>query len=175
MTEQHRKWQGYSLRRIVHTLMASSQQADREIYRQVLLPFYQKTDYDAWNTFLLLDTAKALDYAEMDNKDICTICDFTISCREWDSRARQMNSLQLYYKMAQDGVSYQCLSSYINQCFLLERETDCIQLVFLRDRLAQLLGLQRNGIFAVRRIADREEELLSKMFLDDLKVAAGQP
>lgn len=173
VTEQHRKWQGYSLRRIVHTLMASSQQADREIYRQVLLTFYQKTDYDAWNTFLLLDTAKALDYAEMDNKDIRTICDFTISCREWDSRARQMNSLQLYYKMAQDGVSYQCLSSYINQCFLLERETDCIQLVFLRDRLAQLLGLQRNGIFAVQRIADREEELLSKMFLDDLKVAAG--
>lgn len=42
VTEQHRKWQGYSLRRIVHTLMASSQQADREIYRQVLLPFYQK-------------------------------------------------------------------------------------------------------------------------------------
>ena len=85
-----------------------------------------------------------------------------------------MNSLQLYYKMAQDGVSYQCLSSYINQCFLLERETDCIQLVFLRDRLAQLLGLQRNGIFAVRRIADREERnCFPKCFLTILKVAAG--
>ena len=106
-----------------------------------------KTDYDAWNTFLLLDTAKALDYAEMDNKDIRTICDFTISCREWDSRARQMNSLQLYYKMAQDGVSYQCLSSYINQCFLLERETDCIQLVFLRDRLASASGTAKKWYF----------------------------
>ena len=42
VTEQHRKWQGYSLRRIVHTLMASSQQADREIYRQGLLRFIKK-------------------------------------------------------------------------------------------------------------------------------------
>lgn len=76
-----------------------------------------------------------------------------------------MNSLQLYYKMAQDGVSYQCLSSYIKQCFLLERETDCIQLVFLRDRLAQLLGLQRNGILQSGALQTGKKNCFPKCFL----------
>lgn len=167
MIPQHRIWLGYSLRRIIQAILTSDCM-NQHLLIAALLDFYQTTDYDDRNTFILIDAATGLDYALLTTEEILQVCEFCRKCTQPENRSGQVHILQLYRHIVSQQKDLSPIKPYLSVLLETKQPTQCLQEAFLKYRLSQETSIHAN-INPLISGGQKPDELLSNIFLENLK------
>lgn len=170
ITLQHRRWLGYSLRRVMQSIHNYCNDKRSRRFIDLLLKYYSIYDYDDINTFVLIDAVTDLDFNRLNDEDISTILDFTVKCSNAFSKSTLINTMQLYRKIISNGVSNDLLFPYITKVINKSANNSSIKLNFIRYKLSEESGFNTKGTQQVT-FEIKRDELLSYVFTDNLKVS----
>ena len=177
ITLQHRKWLGYSLRRIMQSIHNYCCEKRSHKFIDTLLKYYTDYEYDEINTFVMIDAASDLDYKKLTDTDISVILDFTVKCRHWTDKNILVNTIQLYRKMVSNNVRMSLLVPYISRILTVSADDMSVNLRFIRFMLGKesdsKLSLEPPSEYDMFNIRFDmpQDELLSSVFSDNLKVS----
>lgn len=82
VTERHRRWIGYALRRVVDSVLSRCKIEDQEAYLHGFLRFYRVREMSDAETFILLDTMPVLPVKWLSDADLTQLLNFAGACIE---------------------------------------------------------------------------------------------
>ena len=82
VTERHRRWIGYALRRVVDSVLSRCKIEDQEAYLHGFLRFYRVREMSDAETFILLDTMPVLPVKWLSDADLTQLLNFARACIE---------------------------------------------------------------------------------------------
>lgn len=166
MTDRHRRWLGYGLKRVVHTLAENCRRKDGEKYISLLLAYYEKTDWAEETAFILIDTMEYILRQELSEAGRKRLLSFLKAYACHPHPEIRGAVLLVLKRMEFTGFEEEILS--IAASVPTEGNTS---LEFLQYCIAERLrGLERFRYLPAERIWEAEE-VVSDIFLDNLKAA----
>ena len=166
MTDRHRRWLGYGLKRVVQALAENCRKKDWEKYAAELLKYYQNTEQSVDTVFILIDTMESVLEQELSQRDKSLLLSFL---RKHGSAAPQETRAAILLVLK--GIDVKDFAGEI--CSIAESipAEENIALQFLQYCIAEKWDTgDLLKSFPEERIW-QEESIVSDIFLDNLKAA----
>lgn len=77
VTEQHRRWIGYSLKLLVESVLKRCKQEEGITYLTLLLTYFQEENYDDATAFIMVDALRSIPLTYLDGENIVVFNNFT--------------------------------------------------------------------------------------------------
>lgn len=174
VTEQHRRWLGKCLKRIilaVHT--ECRREEDGKKFLEVFFGFLGEDVNDGRIAFILLETAGMIRFSMLEESEIERLLRFAEHCTRWISEEEQIQILQFLRSMVLAGVSMEQIRPYAVR--ILEKTgDDTVALKYIAYKLRMEMGIEIPDREETEKILFENEGLLSQIFLEDMKVATNR-
>ncbi|MDO4305470.1 MAG: hypothetical protein Q4C77_01435 [Eubacteriales bacterium] len=144
ITEQHRRWLGYAMKRVFQTVMDQIDRNKKGTVLQVLVEYYRKTDWDELVLFLLMDCAADIAF------DICTreqrriLLDFTGKMRIQENEELETAAMRFLKLWLEQGWKPEKneLEQILSNLEILEKDPVCCRYL-KHEILAHMEGKER--------------------------------
>lgn len=170
VTEQHKRWIGYTLKVILRSALENSEEADRQQYLDVFLAFYRNAHVDDSAVFVLLDSMLdiPLDMCGRKEKEMLLTFAHQVSFR--DVVEIKIGALRFVKYLTESG----CQGWERDFCAAVIRSATCddyaLAFAFLQYKIRENLELSDDRLDAYREFLEKEAKLTSDIFLENLKV-----
>lgn len=172
MTDQHRRWVGYTLKRILESLFQNTNLEKQQTYIQIFMSYYFKREWDEWATFVLIDTSVALPFTSCTEDQIRHLMSFMLQ-----SVPNQTDEIQLCaLRLCDDMIAEANLTSliYNDSIEFLKRlhfHKKNVSIDYLLFKTKNDLGLLSSSAEEKKQLFFENEQALSEIFLENLKAA----
>lgn len=167
VTSQHKKWLWYSLKRFINSTLSEVQDADRDIFLNAFLGYYNVSRYDEDITFVLIDTVLDMNFKYFTEEEIIKVLNF-LKKVTYNDEEILLDILRLFKNMLESGINIEIILPYYNE-FISSMNLDTLATRYLMFKNSRLLGIYSDS--ELEEYILYNEETISKIFLEDLKVA----
>ena len=172
MTEQHKRWVGYTLKRILESLFENTTLEKLSTYIQVFLSQFSKSDWDEWGIFVLIDTSVILPFEECTPQQILSIIDFILLNVPGKSDEIQLCALRLCDDLiAEAGLGELIKEKVLTLLSSLHFQKKSVSIVYLLFKTKNDLGLLSSSAQEKNSLFYENESVISEIFLENLKAA----
>lgn len=165
ITEQHRRWLGYTLKFIVSSGLEHCKEADVRKYLGVFLKYYHEEDCSESTAFILLDSISSLPLTVCTREDKLMLMEFTARMALKDSIELQVAALRFMHHLSTDPDSKLVCLSMILDCLGKIDTGGEASIEFLKYKILRNLELDERGE------QKRNLSVSSEIFLENLKAA----
>jgi len=163
----HQTWIGYSLSRMVKSLLAHCRKDQEESFINILLNLYEMYEFeDSDRIMYKLEAAKQLPPSSAKNKRIGLIYDYALSCLHSEKDAVRLSSAELCFMILsnwKDKSFSKKLKKYLSKnSFVSSIPSEN----YIMDKICHLLGLETHHDLLIDN-----ETIISDLFLNNLKSA----
>lgn len=170
VTDQHKRWIGYTLKILLHAALESCSREDRGTYLQRFLRFYENIYIDDLAVFVLLDSALDIPLDLCTGKEQEKLAHFALQASFRNSIEIKINALRLFqYMTGQEGSGWlkdQARAAMEN----VKDQQQMICAVFLKEKIKKNLNLSDIRTEEYERLLGKMDETTSDIFLENLKV-----
>ena len=173
VTEQHRRWLGYTLKLIVGFVLEHCKKTDVRKYLDTYLKYYHEEDRSDSTAFVLLDSIHSLPMSACTKEDRLTLMKFTARMALRESVEVRIAALRFILHLTEEPDSREECLCLILECLDKIHSTGEVGMEFLSYKILSNLGLDDMG--------DRKENFenylsgnpgaYSEIFLQNLKAA----
>ncbi len=103
ITQQHRRWIGYSMKNVFLTVMEKVEEEKRYRALQVLIKYYEYSKWDLLSRFILMDCASVIMYKDCLEAEIKILNQFAIAALSEKNKELQMTALRFFYIWTNQG------------------------------------------------------------------------
>ncbi|MCI9596250.1 MAG: hypothetical protein HFE75_02925 [Firmicutes bacterium] len=170
VTDQHKRWIGYTLKVILLSALENSREEDRRQYLDTFLAFYQNPHVDDSAVFVLLDSMLdiPLELCTRADKEMLLTFAHQVSFR--DMVEIKIGALRFVKYMTETG----CQGWERDLCAAVAQGTTCeehaLAFAFLQYKIRKNTGLLDEKLYEYREFLEQEARLTSDIFLENLKV-----
>lgn len=170
VTDQHRRWIGYTLKIVLCSALENSQGDEQKQYLKRFLSFFSNSSVDDSSVFVLLDSMLSIPLEMCDDKERETLLKFAKQVSSRDVVEIKIGVLRFvkYYTgfEPKDRDKALCISAMNSAA-----ETDhTLASVFLQYKMKQNLHILDNKMGEYEELLYDNEETTSNIFLENLKV-----
>ncbi len=169
---RHRRWLGYSLRRVIQSLLRYAKEAYRSRYIEAILDYYRQMDYDQETAFILIDVMPTLPIETLEEAQQMTLIAFMHRYAvQLEGSLEVRAAVLLNLKDFSEEIRRNSVRQAV--CALAEEVPvkGEVNLQFLLYHIGRLYGISdRLPALSYERIF-REEKVISDIFLENLKAA----
>lgn len=171
ITDQHKRWLGYTLKFVLRATLKRCKKEDRENYLKSFLRFYENTEVIDSTAFILLDSTLDLPLPLCTDEDIHVLMDFTTRTASRDSLEIQIAVHRfIKYLSESDNHKKEALALF-NSCLKYSSQDDVLSIRYLKNEIFRDLKLpvkdERNLAYTIYQDANA----ISEIFLENLKAA----
>lgn len=175
VTEQHRRWIGYTLKVVLSSVLENCEPGDRGEYLAVYLSFFDNVYVDDSAVFVLLDSALNVPLSMCGQEDRKKMMDFALQGSFRESQEIKIGALRLLKYMAESensGWLKDLARGMLNNVSEEEQEEPVVSAVFLKYKIKEALGMfdARDEKESYEKLLYQREETASDIFLENLKV-----
>lgn len=172
MTDQHRRWVGYTLKRILESLFENSTLEKQQTYITIFLSFFSKKEWDEWATFVLIDTSVALPFQSCTKEQLKQLMFFMLNVVPNQTDEIQLSALRLCDDMiAEAGLSEIIYEEAVEFLQRLNFHKNNVSIDYLLYKTKNDLGLLSSSLEEKNQLFFENEKVLSEIFLENLKGA----
>lgn len=171
VTEQHRRWLGYTLKLIVGSVLNRCRKGDISRYLESFLKFYLNREVNDSTAFIMLDSIRELPLSACTRKERILLMQFAAEMAERDSWEVKIAALRFIYYLTADGRSAEDIAPMAKLCLAgIDSESE-IAAAFLKYKIMGNLGLAGDEEKSAEAYLYSDPEVISEIFLDNLKAA----
>ena len=167
VTKQHKRWLWYSLKRLINSTLLNAQGIARNDFLDTFLLYFDSYKYDEDITFVLIDTIIDLDFGYFTEGGIKKVLKF-LQKVPYMGEEIELDILRVYKSMLEDGIDKNLIMPYYSE-FISSMDIDLLASRYLIFKISKLLDPISNN--KLEEHVFYNEETISKIFLEDLKVA----
>ncbi len=170
VTDQHKRWIGYTLKVILRSALENSREEDRQAYLDAFLAFYRNPHVDDSAVFVLLDSMLdiPLDMCGREDKEMLLTFAHQVSFR--DVVEIKIGALRFVKYVTEFG----CQGWEQDLCAAVARSATCgdhgLAFAFLQYKIRKNLQLLDEKTEEYGKFLEEEAQLTSDIFLENLKV-----
>lgn len=166
MTDRHRRWLGYGLKRVVNALIQNSEKEAGKSYISRLMAYYKQADWAEETAFVLIDTMSDIPAAFLSEADISDLLAFLKAYAGKESLELRAAVLLALQEMELGAFRTEVLS-------LAESvpTTGTVALEFLQYLIGEKYGAPQGFCHLSAERIFREDRVVSDIFLENLKAA----
>lgn len=164
ITEQHRRWLGYTLKFIVSSGLEHCKEADLRKYLGVFLKYYHEKDHSNSTAFILLDSISSLPLSVCTGEDKLLLLGFAARMALKDSIELQVAALRFIFHLSTDPDGRLIFVTMILDCLDKIDSGGEVSIEFLKYKILRNLGLDEKG-------EQDNPSVSSEIFLKNLKAA----
>lgn len=177
VTEQHRRWIGYTLKVVLRSVLDNCDPEDRSRYLGIYLSFFDNVYVDDSAVFVLLDSALNVPLAMCGQEERKKLMDFALQGSFRESLEIKIGALRLLKYMTETENAQwlkELARGMLNNVSEEEQEGEpVISAVFLKYKIKENLGIfkeQEAEQKKYKQLLYQREETTSDIFLENLKV-----
>jgi len=173
VTEQHRRWLGYTLKLVVSSALEHCGKADAGKYKDIFLRYYREEDYVDSTAFILLDSVDSLPLNVCSKEDKLTLMKFALHMVLRESAEVRIASLRCICHLSEDSCCREEWISMVPEYLDRIGTTGKAGEVYLIRKTLNNLGLGgRPGLKTnAENPACEAPGVSSEIFLENLKAA----
>jgi len=173
VTEQHRRWLGYTLKIIVGFVLEHCKTTDTRKYLDAYLKYYQTEECSDSTAFILLDSIHSLPLQVCTVQDKLMLMKFTARMARKDSFEVKIAALRFIRQLSEDPESRSGCLSMILECLDDIDSSGEIGVEFLVYRILSNLSLDDKGEMKrnFENYLGKNQGVSSEIFLQNLKAA----
>lgn len=170
VTDQHKRWIGYTLKIVLGSALEHCRQKDKQYYLQEYLQFFEQTDMDNSAAFILLDSMLNIPFEMCSQRKQKMLLDFAAAASFREPMEIKIGALRFarYLCDYQDGSwvykQVQCIMDNISD------NPQIVGAAFLKYKIKKRLGLFDEAMERYEKLLYQREETTSDIFLESLKV-----
>lgn len=103
VTEQHRRWLGYTLKLVVSSVLEHCSKADARKYKDIFLRYYREDEYGDSTAFILLDSVDSLPLCFCTKDDKLALMKFALRMVLKDSAEVRIAALRVICHLSEDS------------------------------------------------------------------------
>lgn len=173
MTEQHKRWLGYTLKIVLESAMACCREKEQTAYLGEFLQMFSRKDVDDSTAFILLDAVLAAPLALCRQEEWERMIRFTADVCTRDSLEIKIAALRAARYLTVEDAPEENSDIYsdlkeIEGC--LSEENQIASSLYLRLKIRENLGMDDELAATDRKILYGNQEAVSDLFLENLKV-----
>lgn len=170
VTDQHRRWIGYTLKIILSAALKSCPGEERGAYLQMFLRFYQNIYIDDLAVFVLLDSALDIPLELCSKQEQEALAHFALEASFRDSMEIKINALRVFqYMTCQDCSGW--LEEQARAAMKNVRDQEqMVCSIFLKEAIKKNLDCTDAKTEAYEYLLYRRDDTTSDIFLENLKV-----
>lgn len=174
VTDQHKRWIGYSLKRIMEAVLSRCRPEDRRAYAAPVLKFYRQKGQDESTLFILLDSMRLIPMELCQREELAQMQDFAAELSRRRSVELRAGALVFWEELCRRAALQVFPSDWISkegtdQILNTSEEEGEISLRYLKGRICTHLGI--DSPTGQDHILSQNPELISDLFLINLKAA----
>ncbi|HVI41414.1 MAG TPA: hypothetical protein VM577_12240, partial [Anaerovoracaceae bacterium] len=173
VTEQHKRWLGYTLKLIVSSVLERCKQADTRKYLDTFLRYYSEEERSNSTAFILLDSINALPLSVCTSEDMLMLAKFAARMTLKDSIEVQIAALRFIHHLSEEPACREdCLPMLLKCLDKIDSDGE-VSIAFLKYKIQSNLGpdekeeKKRN----FEGYLNNNPGVLSEIFLENLKAA----
>ncbi len=176
ITDQHKRWIGYSLKSVMESVLSVCQRSDRKDYLRRVMDFYREEGQDDSTAFVLLDSMRLIPPELCEERELFQMQAFAaeLSSREpLEIHVSALNYLVFLCEAVEQGtIDRERISlSAVKEILSRTEAEDEVSLRYLAERVRAGLGLPWEEDDGRRRVLMENPEIVSDLFLINLKAA----
>lgn len=171
VTDQHKRWIGFTLKLIVGSVLTNCKEEDQRGYLEELLIYYADAYRDDSTAFILLDAMSKIPLSMCNREDIGTLIRFAGALSTRDTLEIQIAALRFIKYLSEcgdcDNGSIQEISAILDGI----PKDELISISFLKYKIRSNLGLEIKSREEYVKRLYQSPGAISEMFLENLKAA----
>ncbi|MDD3169249.1 MAG: hypothetical protein PHC91_07300, partial [Eubacteriales bacterium] len=171
VTEQHKRWLGYTLKFVVSSALERCKKEDLRKYLDSFLRYYRTTEYNDSTAFILLDSILALPVNVCTEEDKRMLMEFTLDLVERESAEVQIAALRFMKHLAEAADNREEILPWMKECLNQIGFDQIIAVQYLKYEIQSCLSMQVSHEEAIVESLYQENATVSEIFLENLKAA----
>ena len=172
VTDQHKRWLGYTLKFILGSVLERCKEEDRQSYVNPLLEYYCDHKRKGLDAFILLDSALALPLSICTENEKQMLLHFACRLVENESTEMQIAALRVIQYLTVDheagGAAYQAI---IDDCLTRIDTSQTISMAYLEYKIRKNSGIFTADTEYYENNLPFHSDVLSDILLENLKAA----
>lgn len=172
ITENHKRWIGYTLKIIINTMLSRVEKMEKVKYLDIILKYFDKTDIDDATAFILLDSMLYLPFDLCGDSHKNTLLNFCFSLKFRSSEEIKIGILRVFEYYVRSFTSANIgpeIAANIKSC-VETVGSSYISSIYLKYRILNMLGYHQEELENHWNILYGKDESTSDIFLENLKV-----
>lgn len=170
VTDQHKRWIGYTLKIVLRSALESCSSDDHNGYLDRFLQFYENIYIDDLAVFVLLDSALDIPFALCSKKQRRQMAFFAMQASFRKSEEIKIAAMRLIKYMTQEGGAQEIAGEARTVMHNAGDDKQLVSVVFLKEKIRQNLGIADEETKDHEYLLYEREETTSDIFLENLKV-----
>ncbi len=171
VTEQHRRWLGYTLKFVISSALERCKKEEMRKYLESFLRYYHTVKYSDSTAFILLDSILALPLTMCTEDDKGMLMEFTRCLAQRNSLEVQIAALRFMEHLAEAGDNREEIASWIKDCMNQIDSNEVIGIQYLKHEINNHLGFSANQVGNLTECLYQDPTAVSEIFLENLKAA----
>lgn len=170
VTDQHKRWIGYTLKIVLRSALESCGSEERKTYLDRFLQFYKNTDIDDLAVFVLLDSALDIPLSMCTKEQYRQMAHFALQTSFRKEEELKIGALRLIKYMTQTQAAQDIREEAQAVMENAGKEEPLVGTIFLKEKIKQNLNLIDETSKEHEYLLYEREETTSDIFLENLKV-----
>ncbi|MEG0805600.1 MAG: hypothetical protein RSD55_03145 [Lachnospiraceae bacterium] len=172
ITDQHKRWMGYTLKRIMESLLRECFPDRKKTYISIFTHYFTSANWDEWAAFVLIDSSTVLPFSLCEPEQITEIiqCVLTL-CRSGNDEVL-VSSLRLCCNIAREpellSPSLPLVRTLLDT---ISANHENVSIRYLLYQTEQACGFHTQDKEEMDHLFYDNEEITSELFLENLKIA----
>ncbi|MBR0598904.1 hypothetical protein [Sinanaerobacter chloroacetimidivorans] len=171
VTDQHKRWIGYALKLVVGSVFERCKKEDNCHYLNELLSYYDDEVRDESTSFILLDSMLVLPLPLCGQEDITRLLSFVQRLADKDSPEVQIAVLRFLQYISENLDDKSCCIPAAEAILSRIRDDSSVAIAYLKYSIGEHLNLRNEAERKREESRFSESEVISDIFLENLKVA----
>ena len=173
VTDQHRRWIGYSLMTVISTVLSKSQEeADKRRYLKILFKYFEDTEVDDSTAFTLLGAILNIPLHLCSCSDIVKLMNFATELSTREPLEIKIGALRFVKYVVTDTSCNKMLGEIKNLAHKLMAQVneELVCVAFLKYKILTNLGDAEEECQQYKEILYHTKQVESDLYLENLKV-----
>ena len=171
VTEQHKRWLGYTLKFVVSSALERCKKEDLRKYLDSFLRYYRGLEYSDSTAFILLDSILAFPLTVCTGEDKLILMEFTKSLLQRESAEVQIAALRFMKRLSEAADHQGDILPWMKECLNQIGSNQIAAVQYLEYEIQKCLGLPRYHEEETVEILYQDSATVSEIFLENLKAA----
>ncbi|MEL7655171.1 MAG: hypothetical protein AAGU75_04595, partial [Bacillota bacterium] len=171
VTDQHKRWLGYTLKLIVSSVLERCKKTDIRNYLDLFLEYYKDAERNDSTAFILLDSILTLPLSVCTDEDKAMLLRFTGKMIEKESLEVKIAGLRFIKYLSEDPDGWDNMILTVKEYLDKIDSNQEISIAFLKYKIRTNLGLREENSISCETYLYNDPEAVSEIFLENLKAA----
>ncbi len=171
VTEQHRRWIGYTLKLLVSSVLERCKLEECQKFLKCFLDQYHREFYSDSTAFVLLDSIMSLPFHVCDDQDKKLLGRFALQMMKRNSIEVKVAALRFISHMASEEPRLQEIVPEVGRLICDIDSEQGISVVFLKYQIQKKLHIVLENQKNTEKYLFQDPDVISELFLENLKVA----